>query len=363
MIIVLKSGASEADIQGVADEVRQCGYEPHIITGVARTVVAAVGDETTQKTLETLASLPVVENVLPIQKRYKLVSREAQTETTRVQAGPCCFGNRDFHVIAGPCSVENLEQMLTVADAAKAAGATLLRGGAYKPRTSPYDFQGLGEEGLEILQTVKQRTGLPIVTEVVSEADVDPMRKIVDVFQVGARNMMNYSLLGAVARTGLPVLLKRGLAATIEEWFLAAEYLAKQGNSQIILCERGIRTFERATRNTLDISAIAIAKQECNLPVIADPSHAAGRIDIINGLSRAAIAAGADGLMIEVHPHPEKASSDGSQSLNQDQFSRLMQDIHPILTACGRRLPEPAGGSTETDTPTHNLLNRKESQA
>ncbi len=349
MIIVLKAIATKEDIQSVVDEVRQCGYEPHVITGVARTVVAAVGDETTQQTLETLASLPVVENVLPIQKRYKLVSREAQAETTLVHAGRHCFGARDFHVIAGPCSVENLEQMLSVAESAKAAGATLLRGGAYKPRTSPYDFQGLGEEGLAILHEVKQRTGLPIVTEVVSESDLIPMLKIVDVFQIGARNMMNYSLLAALARTGKPVLLKRGLSATIEEWFLAAEYLAKQGNSQVILCERGIRTFECATRNTFDISAIAIAKQECNLPVIADPSHAAGRIDIISALSRAAIAAGADGLMIEVHPHPEKAASDGPQSLNPEQFSLLMQDILPVLSACGRRLSKPDNGTVKTD--------------
>lgn len=368
MIIVLKPGTTQANVVKVVDEVRQCGYEPHVIKGVARTVVAAVGDETTQQTLETLASLPVVEKVLPIQKRYKLVSREAQAETTRVQVGPHGFGGDDFHVIAGPCSVEDRDQMLNMAEAAKAAGATLLRGGAFKPRTSPYDFQGLGEEGLAILQEAKQRTGLPIVTEVVSESDVDSMLASVDVFQIGARNMMNYSLLNAVARTGRPVLLKRGLSATIEEWFLAAEYLAKQGNSQVILCERGIRTFERITRNTFDISAIAIAKQECNLPVIADPSHAAGRVDIIGALSRAAIAAGADGLMIEVHPHPEKAASDGAQSLSPDQFSLLMQDIAPVLSACGRRLPMPDTPSvdaapSEPRRVTHNPPNRKESPA
>ncbi len=350
MIIVLKPGSSEADIATVTAEVRQCGYEPHVIKGVARTVVAAVGDETAQQTLEMLITLPAVENVLPIQKRYKLVSREAQAETTVVPVGDICLGTRDFHVIAGPCSVESLDQMMSVAESAQAAGATLLRGGAYKPRTSPYDFQGLGEEGLTILQTVKQRTGLPIVTEVVSETDIAPMLDIVDVFQVGARNMMNYSLLAALSRTGRPVLLKRGLAATIEEWFLAAEYLAKHGNPRIILCERGIRTFEHATRNTLDISAVAIAKQECNLPVVADPSHAAGRVDIIQALSRAAVAAGADGLMIEVHPHPEKAASDGPQSLTPEQFTLLMKDILPVLEACGRRLSPPSSAPAGPDT-------------
>lgn len=351
MIIVLKAHASPPDIQRVIEEVRQCGYEPHVIRGVARTVVAAVGDETTQQTLETLASLAAVEKVLPIQKRYKLVSREAQPETTIVPVGPHRLGTRDFHVIAGPCSVEDLDQMLCVAEAAQAAGATLLRGGAYKPRTSPYDFQGLGEKGLAILREVKERTGMPIVSEVVSEADLAPMLEVVDVLQIGARNMMNYALLAAVSRTGRPVLLKRGLAATIEEWFLAAEYLAKHGNPHVLLCERGIRTFERATRNTLDISAVAIAKQESNLPVIVDPSHAAGRTDLITALSRAAIAAGADGLMIEVHPHPEKASSDGPQSLTPNQFAELMQAIRPVLAACERRLP----GKTATPKTTGSI--------
>ncbi len=348
MIIVLKPGATTPDIDQIADQVRQCGYEPHVIRGVARTVIAAVGDETTRQSLETLVTMPVVEKVLPIQKRYKVVSREAQAETTVVPVGDCLLGSRDFHVIAGPCSVENLDQMLEVAEAAKAAGATLLRGGAYKPRTSPYDFQGLGSEGLDILSEVKRRCGLPIVSEVVSENDLPAMLEVVDVLQIGARNMMNYALLAAVSKTGRPVLLKRGLAATTEEWFLAAEYLAKHGNPHVLLCERGIRTFEPSTRNTLDISAVALAKQECNIPVIVDPSHAAGRTDLIEPLSRAAIAAGADGLMIEVHPHPERASSDGFQSLTPEQFKHLMQALQPILTACDRLLPS---RPTASDSP------------
>ncbi len=347
MIIVLKPGARKRDIEQVKAEARQCGYEPHVIRGVARTVVAAVGDETTRQTLETLATLPVVEKVIPIQKRYKLVSREAQPATEVITVGPHRLGGNEFHVIAGPCSVENLEQMLPAAEAARAAGATLLRGGIYKPRTSPYDFQGLGEKGLDILREVKRRTDLPIVTEIVSEKDLPAILEVVDVLQIGARNMMNYALLAAVSRTGRPVLLKRGLSSTIEEWFLAAEYLAMHGNSKVILCERGIRTFERATRNTLDVSAVAIAKQECNLPVFVDPSHAAGRTDIITALSRAAIAAGADGLLLEVHPHPERAASDGSQSLTPAQFTALMHDILPVMTACGRHPPATAGGKSQ----------------
>jgi len=229
-----------------------------------------------------------------------------------------------------------MHQMMTVAKAVKAAGATLLRGGAFKPRTSPYDFQGLGAEGLNILKVVKQAVGLPVVSEITRQTDLDAMVDIVDVLQIGARNAMNYSLLEAVAKSGKPILLKRGLASTIEEWLLAAEYIAKNGNPNVILCERGIRTFENATRNTLDISAVALAKQECNLPVIVDPSHAAGRRDLIPALSKAAIAAGADGLMVEVHQHPEDALSDSSQQLTPAAFKNLMQSLRPFAKAAGK---------------------------
>jgi 3-deoxy-7-phosphoheptulonate synthase len=300
--------------------------------------VAAVGDETSHKSLETLESLDCVERVIPIQKRYKLVSREAQPETTEIKVGPVTIGGGAFHVIAGPCSVESMDQMLAIGKAVKSAGATLLRGGVFKPRTSPYDFQGIGAEGLSILKAAKKLTGMPVVSEIIRQSDLDTMSEVVDILQIGARNAMNYSLLEAVARSGKPVLLKRGMASTVEEWLLAAEYIAKSGNPNVILCERGIRTFENATRNTLDISAVALAKLECNLPVFVDPSHAAGRRDLIPALSRAAIAAGADGLMIEVHQHPEAALSDSAQQLTPHSFKQLIDSLEPFIKAAGMKM-------------------------
>ena len=338
MIIVLKPHASDADVRHVEENVRNLGYEPHTIRGAVLTVVAAVGDETTRSSLETLENLPMVDKVMPVQKRFKLISREAHPDPTLVRVGPLTIGGGVFHVIAGPCSVENLEQTTAAARAVAEAGATLLRGGAFKPRTSPYDFQGLGEPALDILKRVKERTGLPVVSEVIRESDILKMIPIVDVLQIGARNALNYSLLEAVSKTQKPVLLKRGLAATIEEWLLAAEYLVKNGNRNVILCERGIRTFEKATRNTLDLSAVAVAKLECTLPVFVDPSHAAGRRDLIIPLSKAAVAAGADGLMIEVHEHPEAAFSDGIQHLDPDMFRTLMREIAPFVAAAGKRM-------------------------
>jgi 3-deoxy-7-phosphoheptulonate synthase len=338
MIIVLRPHPTNKDVKTVESHVRQLGYHPHTIRGVIRTVIAAVGDETVNQSLETLDSLPCVERVIPIQKRFKLVSREAQERTTVVRVGNLEIGAGIFHVIAGPCSVESLGQMRGIARNVAKSGATLLRGGAFKPRTSPYDFQGFGAKALGILARVRAETGMPIVSEVVREADLDQMVDAVDILQIGARNALNYSLLEAVAKSGKPVLLKRGLASTIEEWLLAAEYLAKNGNHNIILCERGIRTFEDATRNTLDLSAVAVAKLECNLPVFVDPSHAAGRRDLIPALSRAAIAAGADGLMVEVHPHPDEACSDPAQQLTPHQFTALMKDIRPFVKAAGMKM-------------------------
>jgi 3-deoxy-7-phosphoheptulonate synthase len=338
VIIVLRPHTTQKDVKAVEVHVSQLGYQPHTIRGVVRTVVAAIGDETVKKSLETLESLDCVERVIPIQKRYKLVSREAQEEPTAVRVGRVEIGKGVFHVIAGPCSVESRTQMLSTASAVAKAGATLLRGGVFKPRTSPYDFQGLGAKALGILAEAKKATGLPVVSEVVREADLDLMSDIIDIVQIGARNAMNYSLLEAVAKSGKPVMLKRGLAATVEEWLLAAEYLAKNGNPHIILCERGIRTFENATRNTLDLSAVALAKMECNLPVFVDPSHAAGRCDLITALSRASIAAGADGLMIEVHHRPDEAYSDSSQQLTPRQFAALMKDIQPFVKAAGMKM-------------------------
>jgi 3-deoxy-7-phosphoheptulonate synthase len=336
MIIVLKPRPSDTDIRTVEDDVRKLGYTPHTIRGVVRTVVAAVGDETSHQTLEVLESLPCVDRVIPIQRRYKLVTKQAQPGPTVITLGTTAIGGGVFHIIAGPCAVESYDQTLGTAKAVRETGATFFRGGAFKPRTSPYDFQGLGEEGLRILQQVKAVTGLPIVSEVVREMDLGLLVGAVDVVQIGARNAMNYSLLEAVARCGKPVLLKRGMAATVEEWFLAAEYVVKNGNPNVILCERGIRTFETATRNTLDVSAVALAKQETNLPVFVDPSHASGRRDLIVPLSKAAIAAGADGLMIEVHVEPDIAHSDAAQQLSIDAFRDLVEAVEPFVKLAGK---------------------------
>lgn len=336
MIIILKSHPTDEHVRDIETRVRDLGYEPHTIRGVVRTVVAAVGDESQHATLEYLKSLPFVENVLPVQKRYKLISRETHPETNLVRVGPVEFGGAAFPVIAGPCAVEDREQLSAAAAAVREHGGALLRGGAFKPRTSPYDFQGLGEAGLELLRAVREESGLPVVTEVVRESDVAKVADVADMIQVGARNAMNYALLETVADTGKPVILKRGLAQTINEWMLAAEYLVKRGNRNVILCERGVRTFEDGTRNTLDLSAVALAKRECTLPVIVDPSHAAGRTDLIIPLSCAAVAVGADGLLVEVHPHPESALSDPAQQLSPDQFAELMRALAPFKAAAGR---------------------------
>jgi 3-deoxy-7-phosphoheptulonate synthase len=331
----MKLRASAEEVAHVEENVRELGYEPHTIRGEVRTVVAAVGDETTHQSLEILEAMPFVDRVVPIQKRYKLVSREVQGSTTPVRIGDLEVGNGTLHVMAGPCSVETPDQTLTVARAVQKSGATILRGGAFKPRTSPYDFQGLGEEALHILQQAKAETGMPVISEVLRVSDIEMMAPMIDVFQIGARNGLNYALLEAVAGAGKPVFLKRGMMATVEEWLLAAEYIAKNGNPNIILCERGIRTFETATRNTLDVSAVAIARRESNLPVFVDPSHAAGRCDLLPNLAAAAIAAGADGLMIEVHNDPESAYSDQQQQLTTDMFDELMNSILPFIQAAG----------------------------
>ena len=345
MLIVLKPNPSEQDILEVEERVRELGYVPHTIKGAILTVVAAVGDETTKSSLESLIHLSMVENVLPVQKRYKLVSREAHPESMTVKVGDLEIGNGTFHFVAGPCSVESKEQILSTAKLVAEAGATMLRGGAFKPRTSPYDFQGLGVEGLRLLAEAKRLTGLPIVTEVVCESDLEKVGELADVLQIGARNALNYSLLKKAAKTGKAVLLKRGLAATVEEWLLAAEYIVMNGNSRVILCERGIRTFETATRNTLDLSAVALAKQESRLPVFVDPSHAAGRWDLIEPLSKAAIAAGADGLMIEVHVEPKSALSDGAQQITPATFAAIVQRLYPYIEVSGKRIPTQKKGN------------------
>jgi 3-deoxy-7-phosphoheptulonate synthase len=337
MIIVLKTNVTEPQIQEVVEAVKGFNYEPKLIRGVERTVVACVGDERSHHTLESLTVLPQVESVMPVQKKYKLVSREYQKHDTIIDIDGLKIGGGNFHVIAGPCSVENRQQTLETAMAVKQAGATLFRGGAFKPRTSPYDFQGLGKDGLELLREAKARTGLPIVTEVMAPQDVEMVAEVADVLQIGARNAQNVPLLAVAAASKKTILLKRGISSYIQEWLLAAEYICVHGNSRVILCERGIRTFETACRNTLDVSGIALAKKETHLPVFADPSHAAGRADMVIPLAKAAVAAGADGLLIEVHPSPATALSDGQQQLEPKRFAQLMSELRPLIDVCGKK--------------------------
>lgn len=338
MIIVLKAGASKGQINAVIREVRKLGYKPHPIRGVERTVVAAIGDERVHQTLETLTSMPGVDQVMPVQRRYKLVSREANPGGSVVRVRGVPFGGKDFPVIAGPCSVESEKQVIETARAVKRAGASLLRGGAFKPRTSPYEFQGLKEEGLKLLAAARDATGLGIVTEVLSERDVELVAGYADMLQIGTRNAQNFALLVAAAESGKPILLKRGMSMRIEEWLFSAEYVLSRGNPNVILCERGVRTFETLTRNTLDLGAVALAKTETHLPVIVDPSQGAGRADLVSAMSRGAAAVGADGLIIEVHPDPREAMSDGAQQVTPIQFTKLIAGLKPFLKAAGRRL-------------------------
>lgn len=337
MIIVLRPKTQEALITQVEAEVKKLGYEPRLIRGEIQTVIAAIGDERGHPSLESLATWAQVESVLPVQRRYKLVAQEGRKTASVVRAnGVGIGGNEPFRLMAGPCSVESEEQILTVARAAKKAGATFLRGGAYKPRTSPYEFQGLGEKGLELLALAKKETGLGIVTELLSEKHVEKVAAVADLLQIGARNAQNFSLLQAAAGSGKAVMLKRGLAMKVEEWLMAAEYVMSAGNGQVILCERGIRTFETGMRNTLDLGAVALAKRESHLPVVVDPSQGAGRVDLVIALSRAAVAVGADGLLVEVHPEPAEAKSDGQQQLDLAGLNLLVEEIAPHVKAMGR---------------------------
>jgi 3-deoxy-7-phosphoheptulonate synthase len=327
VIINMAEGASEQQIEHVIESVKLAGYQPHVIRGTERTIVAAVGSGGNRVQLEALQVAPGVEDVIAIAQPFKLVSRQVRRENTVVDVGGVPIGGDDVVVIAGPCSVESRDQLLTTAHAVKAAGARMLRGGAYKPRTSPYDFQGLGQEALHLLSEARAETGLPVVTEVMSTEDVDIIAEHADLLQVGARNMQNFALLRRLARVNRPILLKRGPSATVKEWLLAAEYLLAGGNSNVVLCERGIKTFETETRNTLDLAAIALAKELSHLPVIADPSHGTGRRSLIPAVSKAAIAVGADGLIVEVHPCPERALSDGPQSLDFESFAAMMRGL------------------------------------
>ena len=330
MIVNMSEGATEEQITHIIDRIREAGYQPHVTRGTERTIVAAVGSGRRHE-IEALQVAPGVDNVVAIAQPFKLVSRQVKPHRSIVRVGEVAIGGDMVVVIAGPCSVESREQLISTAHAVKKAGASLLRGGAYKPRTSPYDFQGLGEEALKILREASEETGLPVVTEVMGTEDVELICEYADMLQVGARNMQNFNLLRKLATVRKPVLLKRGPSATVKEWLLAAEYLLAGGNPDVVLCERGIKTFETETRNTMDLAAVALARDLSHLPVIADPSHGTGKQSLIAAMSRAAVAVGADGLIIEVHPCPERALSDGPQSLDFAAFEKVMRGLSDPL--------------------------------
>ncbi|MEW6614277.1 MAG: 3-deoxy-7-phosphoheptulonate synthase [Thermodesulfobacteriota bacterium] len=337
MIVVLKPTCTEDDLNRVIKKIEDLGLAVHISKGKERTIIGAIGEDAILHS-QSLESLPGVEKIVPILKPYKLISRDFKKDNTIINSNGVEIGGNKIQVIAGPCSVEGREMLLDVAQSVKATGVNFLRGGAFKPRTSPYSFQGLGEEGLRYLAEAREKTGLMIVTELMDPRDIDMVCKYADIIQIGTRNMQNFRLLKEVGAIKKPIILKRGFSATILELLMSAEYIASQGNEQIILCERGIRTFETATRNTLDISAIPIIKELSHLPIIVDPSHAVGKWNLVGPVSRAAIAAGADGLMIEVHPSPQDALSDGPQSLKPDNFNSLMNDLRNIANTIGRSL-------------------------
>jgi 3-deoxy-7-phosphoheptulonate synthase len=331
MIISMRPHATKDEIDYVCERIREFGYKVHSIVGEERVVIGVIGVGDVTACLESLEATPGVEKAMRISAPYKFVSKEFKHERSRIQVNGSEIGGDEFVVMAGPCSVENEKQILETAEAVAGAGAKVLRGGAFKPRTSPYDFQGLALEGLKLLAKAREATGLAIVTEVMSEADVNQVAEYADIMQVGARNMQNFSLLKALGKCPRPVLLKRGMSSTIKELLMSAEYITAHGNPNVILCERGIRTFETATRNTCDIAAVPVLRELTHLPVILDPSHATGKRSLVPALSRAAVAIGADGLIVEVHPRPEKAMSDGAQSLRTEQFATMMQDLEPYI--------------------------------
>jgi 3-deoxy-7-phosphoheptulonate synthase len=331
MIISMKLHSTREEIDQVTDIVKHFGYKVHSIEGEERVVIGVVGVGDVTACLESVESMPQVEHVVRISAPYKFVSREFRKEKTRIRVNGTEIGGDEFVVMAGPCSVESEKQIMQAAEGVAKAGAKLLRGGAYKPRTSPYDFQGMEEEGLKLLKRAKEATGLAIITEIMSERDVDLVAQYTDVMQVGARNMQNFMLLKALGKCGKPVLLKRGLSSTVKELLMSAEYITAHGNPEVMLCERGIRTFETVTRNTCDIAAIPALNELTHLPVILDPSHATGKRSLVPALSRAGVAIGADGLIVEVHPAPEKAISDGAQSLDIAQFQKMMVELKPYI--------------------------------
>ena len=335
MIIIMKMNTAQENIDAVVNRVEKQGFKTHLSKGEERTIIGIIGDER-QLDQGAISRMNGVDRVVPVLRPYKLASRDFQPEDSKIPINGHVFGDKKVIVMAGPCAVESLDQMRETAVAVKEAGAHLLRGGAFKPRTSPYSFQGMGEEGLKIMAQVREETGLHIVTEVMAPEQVDLVAEYADVLQIGTRNMQNYALLNEVGRSGKPVLLKRGMMSTIEELLMSAEYIMSNGNHKVILCERGIRTFEKYTRNTLDINAVPVLKELTHLPVVVDPSHATGRWTLVKAAAKAAVAAGADGLMIEVHPNPAEAYSDGEQSLKPQRFVELMTEVSRVAEAVGR---------------------------
>ncbi|MGA2630201.1 MAG: 3-deoxy-7-phosphoheptulonate synthase [Terriglobia bacterium] len=331
MIISMRKHASKEEIDHVCDRIREFGFKVHSIVGDERVVIGAVGVGDVTPCLEMLEGAPGVESAVRISAPYKFVSREFKAERTRIRVNGAEVGGNEFIVMAGPCSVESEKQIMEVAEVVAAAGAKILRGGAFKPRTSPYEFQGLELEGLKLLAKAREATGLSIVTEVLSEKDVEMVAEYANIMQVGARNMQNFALLKALGKCNRPILLKRGMSSTLKELLMSAEYLVAHGNPNVMLCERGIRTFETATRNTCDITAVSVLNELTHLPVILDPSHATGKRSLVASLARAGVAIGADGVIVEVHPNPEKAFSDGAQSLTLDMFRALMKDLRPYI--------------------------------
>jgi 3-deoxy-7-phosphoheptulonate synthase len=341
MLVVMAPGATAEQVRDVVATIEELGYEARPMPGRQRTTVGLVGNDG-RVDGSRIAALPGVAEIIHVTKPYKQVSREWKQEPTVIRlAGGVTIGGNDLAIMAGPCSVESEAQILEAARAVRAAGATILRGGAYKPRSSPYSFQGLGEEGLRLLALAREETGLLIVTEAMDAEQLDQVVEVADIVQIGARNMQNYSLLRSAGRSGKPILLKRGLSATIQDLLLSAEYILAEGNPNVVLCERGLRAFDSVTRNLFDLSAVPIVHHLSHLPIVADPSHGTGRRDMVIPMARAAVAAGADGLLIEVHPHPERALSDGAQSLDPAQFTTLMREARLIADAIGRNIPIP----------------------
>jgi len=338
MIIVLRKGCPKKQVDGIARQIAALGFKPHVSMGVERTVIGAIGDERGKTELMNLEALPCVEKIVPILKPYKLASREFKRERTVVKVKRAVFGGGHFGVIAGPCSVESEKQIVKAAEGVKKAGARMLRGGAYKPRTSPYSFQGLELDGIKMLALARKETGLPFVTEVVSSESAGIAAQYADMLQIGARNVQNFSLLKKAGRIGKPILLKRGMSTTIDELLMSAEYLLSEGARDVVLCERGIRTFETSTRNTLDISAVLVIKERSHLPIIVDPSHASGVRHFVSPLGYAAMACGADGVMLEVHPNPEKAMCDGPQSLDLREFQAFMDRLRVLAKFNNQKL-------------------------